>query len=63
MAGNANWATLVIGTTNDYLEARDWPLAEGRLFEAAESQRGAKVAIIGQTVARNCSATPTRSTR
>ncbi|MCX8018776.1 MAG: ABC transporter permease, partial [Rhodocyclaceae bacterium] len=27
VAGNANWSTSVMGTTNDYLEARDWPLA------------------------------------
>ncbi|MCW5653507.1 ABC transporter permease [Hydrogenophaga sp.] len=52
VAGNTNWATSVFGTTNDYLEARDWPLANGRLFEAAEMQGAAKVAIVGQTVAR-----------
>jgi putative ABC transport system permease protein len=52
VAGNTNWATSVYGTTNDYLEARDWPLASGRLFEASEIQGSAKVAIIGQTVAR-----------
>ena len=51
VAGNTNWATMVIGTTNEYLETRDWPLAAGRSFEPEESQRGAKVAIIGQTVA------------
>ncbi|WP_332739369.1 ABC transporter permease [Hydrogenophaga sp.] len=52
VAGNTNWASSVYGTTNDYLEARDWPLASGRLFEASEIQGSAKVAIIGQTVAR-----------
>jgi putative ABC transport system permease protein len=52
VAGNTNWASTVYGTTNDYLEARDWPLASGRLFEASEIQGSAKVAIIGQTVAR-----------
>jgi len=52
VAGNTNWASTVFGTTNDYLEARDWPLASGRLFEASEIQGSAKVAIIGQTVAR-----------
>jgi putative ABC transport system permease protein len=51
VAGNTNWATMVIGSTNEYLETRDWPLAAGRSFEPEESQRGAKVAIIGQTVA------------
>jgi putative ABC transport system permease protein len=52
VVGNTNWSTSVFGTTNDYLEAREWPLASGRLFEAAELQGSAKVAVIGQTVAR-----------
>ncbi len=51
VVGNANWSTSVFGTTNDYLEAREWGLASGRSFEAAEMQGAAKVAIIGQTVA------------
>ena len=52
VAGNSNWSTSIAGTTNDYLEAREWPLADGRLFDAAELQGSAKVALIGQTVAR-----------
>jgi putative ABC transport system permease protein len=51
VAGNTNWGTTVYGTTNEYLETRDWPLVAGRLFEPAEIQGAAKVAIIGQTVA------------
>jgi ABC-type antimicrobial peptide transport system permease subunit len=51
VVGNTNWSTSIFGTTNDYLEARDWPLAGGRGFETAEIQGSAKVAIIGQTVA------------
>jgi putative ABC transport system permease protein len=49
--GNSNWSTSIFGTTNDYMEARDWALQSGRLFEAAEIQGSAKVAIIGTTVA------------
>jgi putative ABC transport system permease protein len=52
VAGNSNWSTSVFGTTNDYLEAREWPLESGRGFEAAEMQGSAKVAIIGQTTAQ-----------
>ncbi|MDY0107850.1 MAG: ABC transporter permease [Giesbergeria sp.] len=52
VAQNANWNTTIFGTTNDYLEAREWPLAAGRLFEVAEQQGSAKVAWLGQTVAR-----------
>jgi putative ABC transport system permease protein len=51
IAGNTNWSTSIMGATNDYLEAREWPLASGRTFEAAEIQGSAKVAMIGQTVA------------
>lgn len=50
--GGTNWSTPVFGATNDYLEARDWPLASGRLFETGEVQGAAKVVVIGQTVAR-----------
>ena len=52
VAGNTNWSTSILGTTNDYLEAREWPLESGRLFDAADLQGSAKVAIVGQTVAR-----------
>jgi putative ABC transport system permease protein len=52
VVGNTNWSTSVFGTTNDYLEAREWLLASGRLFDGAEVQGSAKVALIGQTVAR-----------
>ena len=52
VAGNANWSTSIFGTSNDYLEARDWALESGRLFETAEMAGSAKVAIIGQTTAR-----------
>jgi len=52
VAGNTNWSTSIFGTTNDYLEAREWLLESGRAFDAADIQGSAKVAIIGQTVAR-----------
>jgi putative ABC transport system permease protein len=51
IAGNSNWSTSIMGGTNDYLEAREWPLQSGRAFEAAEIQGSAKVAMVGQTVA------------
>ena len=51
IAGNTNWSTSIMGGTNDYLEAREWPLQTGRSFEGAEIQGSAKVAMIGQTVA------------
>ena len=51
IAGNNNWATQIYGITPDYMEVREWPLASGRMFEAAEMSGSAKVALIGQTVA------------
>lgn len=50
--GNTNWGTTIFGVTNDYLEARDWGLASGRLFDGAELSGSAKVAWVGATVAR-----------
>jgi putative ABC transport system permease protein len=50
--GNANWLASIIGATPEYFEARDWGLVTGRLFEAGEMSGAGKVAIIGQTVAR-----------
>ena len=52
VAGNANWSTQFFGTTNDYLIARDWPLASGRLFEPNELSGSGKVALIGLTTAQ-----------
>lgn len=49
--GNTNWATSIQGVYNDYFEAREWGLTEGRLFDQGEISRFGKVAIIGKTVA------------
>ncbi len=50
VAGNSNWNTSVFGTTPEYFDVREWPLAEGRGFEASELAGSGKVAILGQTV-------------
>ena len=52
VAGNSNWATRANGIGFGFLEARDWPLAEGRMFDVGEMNGSAKVAILGRTVAR-----------
>jgi ABC-type antimicrobial peptide transport system permease subunit len=52
VAANANWSTQVMGTTPEYLEVRDWPVAEGRNFEEAEHAGSGKVVVLGQTVAQ-----------
>ena len=53
VAGGANWSTTFYGVTPDYFDVREWTIAEGRLFEAADVNGAAKVAIIGKTVANN----------
>jgi putative ABC transport system permease protein len=52
VVGNANWTTSVNGVNEDFLEVRDWPVAEGRSFTEAELRAGAKVTILGATTAR-----------
>jgi len=52
VAANANWSTSVMGTTPEYLEVRDWPLASGRSFEEAEQAGSGKVVVLGQTVSQ-----------
>jgi putative ABC transport system permease protein len=51
IAGNANWATTIVGATPEFLEVRDWPLVDGRGFEPGEVTGAGKVALIGQTAA------------
>jgi putative ABC transport system permease protein len=50
--GDLNWATSIYGVTTDYFAARDWDVAAGRLFTSEETTGAAKVALVGQSVAR-----------
>lgn len=50
--GNLNWSTRINGSDNRYLTARNWNIASGREFSQQETRSGGKVAIIGDTVAR-----------
>jgi putative ABC transport system permease protein len=52
VVGNSNWTTSVTGVNADYLDVRDWPIAEGRPFTDTELRSGAKVVIIGATTER-----------
>ena len=47
-----NWSTSVFGTSPDYAIVRDWPMASGGFFSEADVRSGARVAVIGQVVAR-----------
>jgi putative ABC transport system permease protein len=50
VAGNQNHPTQITGTDNSYFEARDWPLAQGRIFNDAEIRSGRASCIIGETI-------------
>jgi putative ABC transport system permease protein len=48
--GNANWSTQVTGTTDKFVDVRDWPLSTGRNFSDSDMRAGAAVCILGETV-------------
>jgi putative ABC transport system permease protein len=48
--GNENWSTSVTGSTNAFMEVRDWPLDSGRRFTGGEMRAGKAVCILGKTV-------------
>ncbi len=50
VAGNANSATQVYGTTGDYLKVQNWAVASGRPFADVELDAGSPVCLLGQTV-------------
>jgi putative ABC transport system permease protein len=50
-AGNQNWGTSIQGEGPDYLDIRQWPLAEGAMFSEQDIRAASKVAIIGKTIA------------
>jgi len=48
--GNQNWATTVIGVTDQYFRVRNWAIAAGREFTDSEVRSGSAVCIVGATV-------------
>jgi putative ABC transport system permease protein len=50
---NKNWSTVVVGTTPDYPDIRDWPMAQGTFFSQSDEDGAAKVAVLGKTAADN----------
>jgi putative ABC transport system permease protein len=47
-----NWGTAVEGVTPDYIQIRNWPVAEGEFFTDQHVVGAAHVCVLGQTVAR-----------
>jgi putative ABC transport system permease protein len=50
-AGNQNWFTRILGESADYLEMRQWPLADGSFFTAQDVRSANKICVIGKTTA------------
>lgn len=50
---NKNWSTIVLGTTPEFTDIRNWPIAEGNFFTASDMDSAAKVAVLGKTVVQN----------
>jgi putative ABC transport system permease protein len=48
--GNENWSTTVAGSTNAYLQVRNWELESGRQFTDGELRGGKAVCVLGATV-------------
>jgi len=49
--GNQNWNSTVLGEGVDYLQIRQWDLADGDNFNENDVRSGAKVCLIGKTTA------------
>jgi putative ABC transport system permease protein len=50
VASNQNHSAQIMGTDNAYFAARDWGIAQGRIFTEAEVRAGRTVCIMGATV-------------
>ncbi len=51
--GNRNWVPVFIyGSTPNYLDVREWPLAEGEIFTEQDVRNASKVCLLGQTIVR-----------
>jgi putative ABC transport system permease protein len=51
--GSSNWSTALQGATPEYFQARDWPVASGRLLTWDDVDAAGKVVVLGQSVAEN----------
>lgn len=51
VAEELNWTTTVYGTTPAYFDVRSWPMSAGAPLSDMDVEAGAKVVVLGQTVA------------
>jgi putative ABC transport system permease protein len=50
VAEDQNWTTGITGTSPEYFDIRNWPVAMGAPFTQMDVDSGAKVVVLGQTV-------------
>lgn len=53
IAGDQNWSTSIQGVAPEFQEIRNWVVSDGRFISDADVESTAKVALVGQTVAKN----------
>jgi putative ABC transport system permease protein len=53
VAGDMNWSTQIMGVGIDWPFIRAWNVDEGAFFTESDVKSGAKVAVLGKTVADN----------
>ena len=53
LANGLNWATRILGESEDYLAIRQWRLSEGGMFTDQDVRGNGKVCVIGQTIVNN----------
>ncbi|MBC7770244.1 MAG: ABC transporter permease, partial [Phycisphaerales bacterium] len=51
VANGLNWNPQVEGVTPAYLDARDWSISQGRMFDDTEERQARRVIVLGATVA------------
>ncbi len=51
--GNMNWSTVLMGTTPELFEIREWGVDSGRGISQQDVDSAAKICVLGQTVVEN----------
>jgi putative ABC transport system permease protein len=51
--GNMNWSTVIMGTTPEMFDIREWGVVGGRSIGQQDVDGAAKVCLLGQTVSEN----------
>lgn len=53
VSGNMNWSTVIMGTTPELFDIREWAVVSGRPISQQDVDGAVKVCLLGQTVALN----------